>query len=1296
MERATIDAGVDLEYELRGHGDPVLLIHGSHIARSYLALAGQRVLTERYTLIRYHRRGHLGSSPPRGPVSVADQAADARALLDHLGVGQAHVVGHSSGGSIALQFAADNPERVQSLVLMEPAVLSVPEGKAVKELNAYAEERYRQGDWEAAEDLFLGSPGDRATLARSVPGGIEQALRDMDTYFRVEMPSLEAWGFDAGDAHRIRGPVLSVVGADTPALYVAVHDLVRQWLPQTETATISGATHLLHMQQPAAVADALRAFFDRHRLAGAPSQPHRRAHVADRYNAAVDLLDGNLERGRADAPAIATGDGRRTYGEVTAAANRTGNALRELGVVPGDRVLMALLDSPEFAATFFGAIKLGVVPVPVGTDLSADEYAALLDDSGARVAVGAAPAMENLRQARRASGRLRHLVVTAEPAGGEIALDELTGAAEAELAPANTSGEDPCFWLYATGRAQRPARVVHHQRVMRRCADAYGRGVLGLDADDVTFSVSKLHTAYGLGGGLYLPFAVGATSVLIAEPVLPRVVVDAARRFSPTVLFGLPSTFATLLGAPAREEGLRSVRRCVCSGGHLPGGVLERWQQTTGLDILEGYGLPESGHIFISARPGDVRPDCMGTVLDGYEVRVTDPAGRDVPPGRTGALLVRGPTISAAPDGASPDGWLDTGELCAVGDGGHVYHRGRRDDALAAGGMLVSLRQIEVVLRQDDCVRECAVLARPDEDGLLRPEAFVVLQPGADGQDSEDGLRQRVRQRLGGARTPRRFHVVDGLPQTGKAVIRSAPADLERAETTLPAYVLGRADELGDKPALIDGDTGRTISFRELADTSRRVAAALAARGVTKGDVLALVSPNCSEFVITYYAALMLGVVVTTINPLTTAHDMARQLEHSNSRWLVTTPQLLDEKARDAAAATGVRETFVFGQADGATPFAVLLEDGHPTPSMEVGPDDVALLPYSSGTTGLPKGVVLTHRNLVASLCQTAAVHRTGPNDVVIAALPLFHIFGLQVSLNLALSQGATVVVMHRFDLEGFLRLVQEHRVTRAELVPPIVLLLAKQPIVDQFDVSSLQVIAAGAAPLGEDLARACAERLGCRVKQCYGMTEFGGATHFGPDHGRDDPEFIGPALPGIECRVVDAATGFDAHPGEPGELLVRAPGTMLGYLNNPKATAETIDPDGWLRTGDLVTVDPDGWFRVVDRLKELIKYKGNQVAPAELESVLLSHRAVADVAVIASPDDDAGEVPMAFVVLRSPASADELMRYTADRVAPYKKIRRLEFIEQIPKSPSGKILRRILMERERAVRADAFAPVSR
>jgi acyl-CoA synthetase (AMP-forming)/AMP-acid ligase II len=434
---------------------------------------------------------------------------------------------------------------------------------------------------------------------------------------------------------------------------------------------------------------------------------------------------------------------------------------------------------------------------------------------------------------------------------------------------------------------------------------------------------------------------------------------------------------------------------------------------------------------------------------------------------------------------------------------------------------------------------------------------------------------------------------------------------------------------------------------------------------------------------------LAAGAVVTTVNPMATAAELAGQLRNSGARWMVTTPELFEHKASDVAAR--LRRVFVFGTSTRATAFSALLDEPPGvTPTTEIGADDVALLLYSSGTTGLPKAVVLSHRNLVASLCQTRLAHLVQPDDVVIAVLPLFHIYGMQVSLNLALREGATVVTMPRFDLETFLCLVQQYRVTRVAIVPPIVLALAKQPVVDDYDLSSLRVITSAAAPLGGELARSCADRLGCRVKQGYGMTELGGATHLAPDTGRDDPESIGPALPGVQCRVVDCVTGADVGAGELGELLIRTPGAMRGYLNNPAATADTIEPDGWLHTGDLVVRDAEGWFRVVDRRKEVIKYNAYQVAPAELEAVLLSHPAVADAAVIASPDERSGEVPKALVVLSSPVSADELLRFVADRVAPYKKVRVVEFIDEIPKSPSGKILRRVLVERDRAVAASA------
>ena len=280
---------------------------------------------------------------------------------------------------------------------------------------------------------------------------------------------------------------------------------------------------------------------------------------------------------------------------------------------------------------------------------------------------------------------------------------------------------------------------------------------------------------------------------------------------------------------------------------------------------------------------------------------------------------------------------------------------------------------------------------------------------------------------------------------------------------------------------------------------------------------------------------------------------------------------------------------------------------------------------------------------------------------------------------------------MPRFDLEEFLRVLQDQRITRALLVPPILLALAKHPLVASYDLSALELIGSGAAPLDAGLGRACAERLGCPVVQGYGLTETTTAVSstagapLGPR-----PGSVGVLLPDTEARIVDPASGQELGTGEPGELWVRGPQVMRGYLNAELATAAVLDPDGWLRTGDLCRVDPDGYLFVVDRVKELIKYKGYQVAPAELEAVLSAHPHVADVAVVRSPDQEAGEIPKAFVVAKGPVDPEALMAWVAERVAPHKRIRRVEFVDEIPKGPYGKVLRRVLLERDRARPSDS------
>lgn len=510
-------------------------------------------------------------------------------------------------------------------------------------------------------------------------------------------------------------------------------------------------------------------------------------------------------------------------------------------------------------------------------------------------------------------------------------------------------------------------------------------------------------------------------------------------------------------------------------------------------------------------------------------------------------------------------------------------------------------------------------------------------------------------------------------------------------ELPLTEFVLARAQEFGDKPALIEAPTGRVFTYVELADAIKRVAASLSQRGFRQGDVFGILSPNIPEYAIIFHAVASLGGINTPINPLYTETEIAHQLKDAGAKFLVTAPQCGD-KARAAANAAGITNLFSFGEAPGFELFSSLLESDGVVPPVVINPkQDLVALPYSSGTTGLPKGVMLTHHNLVSNMRQMEGLDYFTTNDTLLCVLPLFHIYGLVVILNMGLYVGATIVIMPRFDLEKFLEAVSKYRVTLAHLVPPIVLALSKSPVVDEYDLSSLKAVFSGAAPLDENLTRACMERLNLRIRQGYGMTETSPVTHSSPaDPAKVRHGSVGVAAPNTECKIIDLDTGDPLPPNKEGELCVRGPQIMKGYLNRPDATAATIDQDNWLHTGDIAYIDDDGHFFIVDRAKELIKYKGFQVPPAELEALLLTHEAVADAAVIPCPDEEAGEVPKAFVVLRGNATAEDLMEFVEQRVAPHKKLRFVEFIDKIPKSPSGKILRRMLVQAEREKRKQA------
>jgi len=509
-------------------------------------------------------------------------------------------------------------------------------------------------------------------------------------------------------------------------------------------------------------------------------------------------------------------------------------------------------------------------------------------------------------------------------------------------------------------------------------------------------------------------------------------------------------------------------------------------------------------------------------------------------------------------------------------------------------------------------------------------------------------------------------------------IFKSPLADVDIPDTALTAYVLARASELGDKAALVDGPTGRTITYAALDTAIRSFAGGLVAQGFQVGQVLALMSPNIPEYAVIFHGAAMAGGTITTINPTYTEYEVHHQLLDSGASILVTVPMFLSV-ATAAAADTAVTQIYVLGEAEGAMPITALF--GAPlADQVPVSPQDVVALPYSSGTTGLSKGVMLSHRNLVANLAQTISAARIREDEVLIAVLPFFHIYGMQVLMNSGLRAGATVVTMPRFDLEEFLELHQRYGITRSFVAPPIVVALAKHPIVDNYDLSKLEQVFSGAAPLSAQLSIEAGLRLGCEVAQGFGMTEMSPVSHLTPP-GSVKPGSVGFTAPNTQTRIVDPVSGADLGIDEDGEVCVRGPQVMLGYLNNAAATEITIDREGWLHTGDIGHIDVDGHLFIVDRLKELIKYKGFQVAPAELEALLLSHPAIADVAVVGQSDEEAGEVPVAHVVLRPglEASEQEIMAFVAEKVAHFKHVRSVVFTDAIPKSASGKILRRLI-----------------
>ncbi|XP_028399981.1 4-coumarate--CoA ligase-like [Dendronephthya gigantea] len=523
-------------------------------------------------------------------------------------------------------------------------------------------------------------------------------------------------------------------------------------------------------------------------------------------------------------------------------------------------------------------------------------------------------------------------------------------------------------------------------------------------------------------------------------------------------------------------------------------------------------------------------------------------------------------------------------------------------------------------------------------------------------------------------------------------IVRSKSPDLQNIveDKSFPAFLFDKFDSFGSKPAMIDGITGKQYTYPQLQEMVIKLGSALTKLGFKKGDVCALFCHNIAEYPILYLSVLSLGGICTLISSMATVPELNYQLKDTKAQYIFTVPAF-SPTAKEAAKQCGLKEVIVVGEAEGCRPISKLFEDdGKAFPNdVVIDPkEDVAVLPYSSGTTGLPKGVMLTHFNLsvnIQQLVDTPGCYDITSDDNIFGLAPFFHLLGFNIVLGPSLYAGATVISLPQAEPKVVLETLQNFKITKLATVPSLVLFFAKDPIVDSYDISSLNYITCGGAPLSEDVENIFHERherRRIRINQGYGLTETSPVVTISSTKAWRGGS-SGVVVPSTEVKVTDLYTGEAVGANKKGEICIRGPQVMKGYYNNPEATSEAIDSDGWFRSGDIGYYDSDEFFYIVDRYKELIKYKGYQVAPGELEATLIAHPKIQDAAVIGIPDEKCGELPKAFVVAKD-VSEEEVYGHMEKNLAPYKKLRGgIEYIDEIPKSASGKILRRVLKERD-------------
>jgi len=499
------------------------------------------------------------------------------------------------------------------------------------------------------------------------------------------------------------------------------------------------------------------------------------------YNAAYDLIERNLAAGRGARIAYIDDAGQYTFSQLAERVNRFGSGLRALGLEMENRVLLALTDTIDFPTAFLGAIKAGIIPVAVNTVLTAKDYEYMLSDSRATALVVSEQLLPQFAPILGKLPFLRHVVVSGASARGNASFKEVLAKGETDLAPAPTTADDACFWLYSSGSTGTPKGTVHLHSSMILTAELYARGVLGYREADVVFSAAKLFFAYGLGNALSFTLAVGATAVLMAERPTPASVFKRLAEKKPTLFFGVPTLYAAMLASPdfPKKESL-ALRQCISAGEALPPQIAKSWKDRTGVEILDGIGSTEMLHIFLSNRPNDVRYGTTGKPVPGYELRLVDEHGDPVKQGEMGELQIGGPTSAAyywnnrdKSRSTFVGGWTKSGDKYTQDKDGYYVYGGRSDDMLKVSGIYVSPAEVEAALVSHEAVLEAAVVGAEDENELVKPKAFVVLKPGHSGSDAlKATLQQHVKDKLAPYKYPRWIEFLPELPKTATGKIQ--------------------------------------------------------------------------------------------------------------------------------------------------------------------------------------------------------------------------------------------------------------------------------------------------------------------------------------------------------------------------------------------------------------------------------------------------------------------------------------------------------------------------------------------